>query len=174
MSSKWFLLFLQIAPCTVRVPKVINIRTKQSFASIAIFITENTWTNWKTLFMICSLRIKIVPQNICQLLYITSKILEIYKRCLCPTFNWNLRPRIRARYHSDILSSRSSTDEDCRTALLFIPYRPRVIHALPWGERLLHFEWHCTLQTFLYVNMVSLTTKQFTIWRANIFYLPQA
>ena len=40
-TSKGFLfLFLGIAPCTVRVPKIINIMTKQSFASIAFFFTE--------------------------------------------------------------------------------------------------------------------------------------
>ena len=104
--------------------------------------------------------------------HIPQRFLKCTSAVLCLTFPWNLRPRIRARYHSDILSSRSSTDEDCRTALLFIPYRPRVIHALPWGKRLLHYEWQYTLQTFLYVNMVSLTTKQFTIWRANIFSSP--
>ena len=65
---------------------------------------------------------------------------------------------MRARYL--ILSS--STDEDCRSALLFIPYRPRVIQVFPWGQRLLHYGWQCKLKTFLYVNMVSLTTKPFT------------
>ena len=46
-SKGFFLLFLGIAPCTVIVPKIINIRTKQSFASIAFFITENNWTKEK-------------------------------------------------------------------------------------------------------------------------------
>ena len=36
---------------------------------------------------------------------------------------------MRARCQSDVLSSRSSADEDCRTALLFIPYRSRVTGA---------------------------------------------
>ena len=45
-----------------------------------------------------------------------------------------------------------------------LPYRPCGIHALPWGKRLLHYEWQCTLQTFLYLNMVSLTTKQVNIF----------
>ena len=40
-TSRGFLfLFLGIAPCTVRVPKIINIRTKQNFASIALFSTK--------------------------------------------------------------------------------------------------------------------------------------
>ena len=121
-------------------------------------------TNWEILFMIWSLRIKIVPG----IHLITSLHNPKYswntQALLCPTFPWNLRPRIGARYHSDILSSRSNTDGDCRTTPLFIPYRPRVIHALQWDKRLLHYEWQCTLQTFLYVNMVSLTTKQFNIF----------
>ena len=45
-----------------------------------------------------------------------------------------------------------------------LPCRPCVIHALPWGKRLLHYEWQWTLQTFLYFNMVSLTTKQVDIF----------
>ena len=39
-SKGFFFLFLGIAPCTVRVPKIINIMTKQSFTSIAFFSTE--------------------------------------------------------------------------------------------------------------------------------------
>ena len=58
-------------------------------------------------------------------------------------------------------------DEDCRTVVLFIPRSPRAIHVVSWGKCLLHYEWQNTPQTFLYVTRVSLTTKQFTIWRAN-------
>ena len=129
-------------------------------------------TNWEMLFMIWSLRIKIVPEKIWQFLKITSKILELHRHC----FMSHLSLEPETTYPSEIsqwyLPSRSSTDEGCRAVLLFIPYRSRVIHALPWGKRLLHYEWQCTLQTFLYVNMVSLTTKQFTMFRANIFSSP--
>ena len=52
----------------------------------------------------------------------TTDLNEILKRC---TF-----------------SLRSSTVGDCREGLLFISNRPPVIHALSWGERRLHYEWH--------------------------------
>ena len=74
------------------------------------------------------------------------------KSSLSSEYNWNLRGRIRAK-----------TYEDCR------PCRSHVIQAFPWGQRLLHYGWQCKLKTFLYVNMVSLTTKPFTFWRAKIF-----
>ena len=84
-----------------------------------------------------------------------QRFLKCTSTFLCLTFPWNLKPRIRARYHSDISSWRSSTDEDCRAVLLFMSYRPRVIHTLSWGERRLHYEWHsarqkhsCTLTWF--------------------------
>ena len=111
-----------IAPCTVGVPKISNIRTKQSLASIASiasFITENN----------C------IVQNL--------------KDSWNPQAPFYVLPFLGTWDHgserdllSDLLSSRSSTDEDCRMVLLFIPYRPRVIHALSWGERRLHYEWH--------------------------------
>jgi len=68
-------------------------------------------------------------------------------------YDWNFRGRIRARY--PIPSS--STDEDCRSSLLFISYRPRVNHTFPWGQRLLYYGWPCALKTFMYGNIVSLT-----------------
>ena len=45
-SNGFFFLFFGIAPCTVRVPKIINIRHKHSFASIAFFTaTEKQMEN---------------------------------------------------------------------------------------------------------------------------------
>ena len=55
-SEGFLFLFLGIAPCTVRVPKIINIRQKHSFASIAFFTaTENIveqifWFSWFSIF----------------------------------------------------------------------------------------------------------------------------
>ena len=107
-----------IAPCTVSPQnKRHQDQTKLGFYS--------SLYNWKQLNCI-------KPQ----------RFLKCTSTILCLTFPWNLRSRIRARYHSDLSSSRSSTDEDCRAVLLFIPYRPRVIHALSWAARRLHYEWH--------------------------------
>ena len=41
-SKGFFLLFLGFAPCAPRVPKIINIKTKQSFASIASLYMRTT------------------------------------------------------------------------------------------------------------------------------------
>ena len=70
-TSKGLLLLFGISPCTVRVPKIISIKHKHSFASIAFFTaTEIQVEN------ILSIKSFLIhrgssPENICQLLYIT-------------------------------------------------------------------------------------------------------
>ena len=139
-SKGFFLLFLGIPPCTARVPKITNIRTKQNFAPIAFFITTAELDLGK-------------KNKLRKFLWFDPWESKPYRRTFgfwCPTFPWSLRRRIRAKYHSDIISSRSKlTNTAGRRSYLFLIDSSRVIQAFPWGQRLLHNEWQCALTAFL-------------------------
>ena len=157
-SKGFFLLFFGIPPCTLRVPTITNVRTKQNFASIAFFITtaeldlrNKKKKNWKKNYDFDPWESKPYRKKHLPTSEHNLKEFQNTEALFFPTFPWTLKRRNRAKYHTDWLFHQDQvlTQTAGRHSYLFPIYSSRVIQAFPWSQRLMHYEWQRTLTAFL-------------------------